>query len=317
MGAKSQIEEEKTHTSQTESKIHQEKEVTNKLHNPLVFDDQSWLNAGQIVAGRRYRGHEDLEIGDDEEFMWWYHLCGHEYEDHKIYRISFQRDHVVTEKMKSIIVKHEDPSMLVFVFDEPKSFFRNGELFDLAIEYGFKVGAIKDSEAVESYNKQLKYIADIYLTRFSIGKKMAKSADDFALSAGEKIHEFHKEGKLTLKDKAEALEEAKIRTPRGGDKWETSTVRQVYKRWQELTENEVDVTNTYANKSEKFAKNMEPILAEIEDQGFKTYQAKADELNRREIPTYRGKGEWQSASVFNVQKRIAKLKASDNPPKPE
>lgn len=175
---------------------------------------------------------------------------------------------------------------------------------------------------VDSYCQRLKNLHEYFLKQNSPGlpkahEKIIQNANDYALSIGKIINQFHEQGKLTLQEKAEALEEAKVPTPRGKDKWETSSIRKIYLRWQELTGNKVDVSSSYTSKSEDFAKQLMPILKELEDQGFKTIQSKAEELNRRKIPTYRGTGQWQSGSVFNVQRRIEKLQSSGDSPKPK
>ena len=71
----------------------------------------------------------------------------------------------------------------------------------------------------------------------------------------------------------------------------------------------------------EFSKKIGPIIDELELEGHKSLQAKADELNARKIKTLRGK-EWSSMTVKRTQDRWEKLKddASDTKsksPKPE
>lgn len=54
--------------------------------------------------------------------------------------------------------------------------------------------------------------------------------------------------------------------------------------------------------ADKFALAMQPIIKELQDQGFKTIREITAELNDREIPTFRGKN-WHLASVHALIKR--------------
>lgn len=54
----------------------------------------------------------------------------------------------------------------------------------------------------------------------------------------------------------------------------------------------------------QFANDMRPIIEEIRSAGIKTIRAIKDELNRREIKSYRGNKGWCQTSVFNLLKRI-------------
>jgi len=57
----------------------------------------------------------------------------------------------------------------------------------------------------------------------------------------------------------------------------------------------------------KFAKEIGPILDELESEGFKTLQSKADELNAKKIKTLRDKN-WNSSTVKRTWERWQALK---------
>ena len=58
----------------------------------------------------------------------------------------------------------------------------------------------------------------------------------------------------------------------------------------------------------EFAEQMRPIIAEIEQQGMATIRAICEELNRREIPTFRTQGErWHIPTVHRLVKRMREV----------
>ena len=58
----------------------------------------------------------------------------------------------------------------------------------------------------------------------------------------------------------------------------------------------------------EFAERMRPIIADIEQQGMTTIRAICDELNRREIPTFRNQGEsWHLPTVHRLAKRMREV----------
>lgn len=60
--------------------------------------------------------------------------------------------------------------------------------------------------------------------------------------------------------------------------------------------------------ADEFAERMRPIIAEIEQQGINTIRAICEELNRREIPTFRSQGKsWHIPTVHRLVKRIRKI----------
>lgn len=59
--------------------------------------------------------------------------------------------------------------------------------------------------------------------------------------------------------------------------------------------------------ADEFAERMRPIIADIQRQGTTTIRAICEELNRREIPTFRSRGEcWHVTTVQRLVKRIRK-----------
>lgn len=60
--------------------------------------------------------------------------------------------------------------------------------------------------------------------------------------------------------------------------------------------------------ADEFAERMRPIIAEIEQQGMTTIRAICEELNRREISTFRNQGEsWHIPTVHRLVKRMRKV----------
>lgn len=58
--------------------------------------------------------------------------------------------------------------------------------------------------------------------------------------------------------------------------------------------------------ADRFAKSMKPIISDIRKEGFKSVRAIRDELNKREVPTFRNNGEkWHYSNVYNLIRRIA------------
>jgi len=59
--------------------------------------------------------------------------------------------------------------------------------------------------------------------------------------------------------------------------------------------------------ADEFAERMRPILADIQRQGMTTIRAICEELNQREIPTFRSQGEsWHVTTVQRLVKRVRK-----------
>lgn len=65
--------------------------------------------------------------------------------------------------------------------------------------------------------------------------------------------------------------------------------------------------------ADEFAQRIHPIIAEIQNQGMTTIRAICDELNRREIPTFRSQGEsWHIPTVHRLVKRIRTVSVAKN-----
>lgn len=57
--------------------------------------------------------------------------------------------------------------------------------------------------------------------------------------------------------------------------------------------------------ADQFAQTMRPIIEELKAHGFETIRAIRDELNRRNVPTYRNNGQkWHIPNVYALLKRI-------------
>lgn len=66
-------------------------------------------------------------------------------------------------------------------------------------------------------------------------------------------------------------------------------------------------------EADQFAEHMRPIIAEIKEKGVTTIRAICEELNGREIPTFRNNGEsWHIATVHRLVKRIKPSKPPSN-----
>jgi DNA invertase Pin-like site-specific DNA recombinase len=59
--------------------------------------------------------------------------------------------------------------------------------------------------------------------------------------------------------------------------------------------------------ADDFAITMNPIIAQLNSEGFITLRALRDELNNRTIPSYRKDCRWHLDTVFHITKRIASL----------
>ena len=60
--------------------------------------------------------------------------------------------------------------------------------------------------------------------------------------------------------------------------------------------------------ADEFAERMRPIIAEVEQQGMTTIRAICEELNWREIPTFRNQGEiWHIPTVHRLVKRMREV----------
>jgi hypothetical protein len=74
------------------------------------------------------------------------------------------------------------------------------------------------------------------------------------------------------------------------------------------------------NSANDFSLKIGPLIDDLETEGHKSFQAKADELNARNIKTLRGK-EWSSMTVKRTHERWQKLKEEktqkQKSPKPE
>lgn len=53
-------------------------------------------------------------------------------------------------------------------------------------------------------------------------------------------------------------------------------------------------------KSLLFAQSLQPIIIALKNEGFNTYQALTDEMNRRRIPTYRRGCKWHKSTVYKI-----------------
>lgn len=56
--------------------------------------------------------------------------------------------------------------------------------------------------------------------------------------------------------------------------------------------------------ADDFALAMLPVIAELKQKGITTIRAIAQELNRREMPTFRKRDKWYPTTVHNIMKRL-------------
>ena len=59
-------------------------------------------------------------------------------------------------------------------------------------------------------------------------------------------------------------------------------------------------------RADEFAASMALVIAQIKSEGYTTFESIRDELNRREVPTARGR-RWHVATVHNLVKRIERI----------
>lgn len=60
-------------------------------------------------------------------------------------------------------------------------------------------------------------------------------------------------------------------------------------------------------EADRFALATKPLLEELQQQEVKTMRGIAEELNRRQIPTYQQGGRWHASTVYQVLKRLKRL----------
>ncbi len=60
-----------------------------------------------------------------------------------------------------------------------------------------------------------------------------------------------------------------------------------------------------ATAAKVFAAQMRSTIEGLQAEGFVTIRAMRDELNRRQVPTYRGNRKWHFSSVYTLLKRIS------------
>jgi DNA invertase Pin-like site-specific DNA recombinase len=58
------------------------------------------------------------------------------------------------------------------------------------------------------------------------------------------------------------------------------------------------------DKAEQFARDLKPIIEELQASGFTSFRQIAAELSRREVPTARGGSRWAASAVRNLLKRM-------------
>lgn len=72
---------------------------------------------------------------------------------------------------------------------------------------------------------------------------------------------------------------------------------------------QLDQLNSKSMKAaDVFALSMASTIAELRGQGYSTYEALKDELNRRGVPTARG-GKWHEPTVQRLENRLRRLSA--------
>lgn len=57
-------------------------------------------------------------------------------------------------------------------------------------------------------------------------------------------------------------------------------------------------------KADQFALTLQPLIHELEQVGITTIRAITDELNRRQIPSYRSDARWHVSTVYRLMKRL-------------
>lgn len=65
------------------------------------------------------------------------------------------------------------------------------------------------------------------------------------------------------------------------------------------------LSNENRQAADQFAEAMRPLIVELKDSGFTTVRAIRDELNYRQVPTYRASGQkWHIPNVYALIKRL-------------
>lgn len=77
------------------------------------------------------------------------------------------------------------------------------------------------------------------------------------------------------------------------------------KRGVQLGKNGKKLAIQNRRKADQFAKKLRPVIHQLEKTGVTTLRGIADELNRREIPTYHG-ARWHKTTVHNLLRRMGR-----------
>ncbi len=75
------------------------------------------------------------------------------------------------------------------------------------------------------------------------------------------------------------------------------------KRGVELGKNGKQLATQNRRNAELFARDLRPLIRQIESTGITTVRAIAEELNRRKVPTYH-KAKWHKTTVHNLLRRM-------------
>jgi len=133
------------------------------------------------------------------------------------------------------------------------------------------------------------------------GETLRRRADEHAARVRPVIEEIRLAGPTTYQAVADALNERRVPTARGG-KWHSKTVANLVRR-EGMGQPAGPGPQTLMRKADEFARNVLPVVRELQAQGIKTQRGLAKALNERGVPTARS-GVWHAATVGNVLRRV-------------
>jgi len=99
--------------------------------------------------------------------------------------------------------------------------------------------------------------------------------------------------------------EGEIRSPKEGERYfALLKVNTINFEDPEKARHKINCVKARAANVQRRATDLAPIIAELQAAGFRSFNAIANELNARAIPTMSGTGRWQSTSVARLLARL-------------
>ena len=133
------------------------------------------------------------------------------------------------------------------------------------------------------------------------GETLRRRADEHAARVRPVIEEIRLAGPTSYQAVADALNERRVPTARGG-KWHSKTVANLVRR-EGMGQPARLGAQARMRKADEFARNVLPVVRALQAHGITTKRELAQALNERGVPTARG-GVWHAVTVGNVLRRV-------------